>query len=366
MTLPSHADLEVLLSEATPPCVSIYLPTHRRDPGIDQDPIRLRGLLGDAAASLDEVGLRRSERDALLEPATELLDDPHFWQHQDQGLAIFLATERSRRFPLPIVVPELVVVGERFHIHPLVELFTEERHVLVLTLSQHQVRLFDATRWSVNELSVPTVPQGVDATMPEQDRQESLQLRRSSAGPGDAAFFHGHGGAKDAANDRRERYVHAVERALRPVLARRDDPLVIAGAAPLAAEFRAHTSYPHVVGELAGAPDRMDPSELRDAAWQLVEPQTIAARRAALSRYAQAAGTGRTSTDPVAIAHAAMEGRVELLLVSPATEDSGHDPAALSYIDDAILHTLRHGGDIQTIPAPETEHRALPAALLRY
>ena len=366
MTLPSHAELEVVLSEATPPCVSIYLPTHRHDPGIDQDRMRLRALLGEADASLDEVGLRRSERDTLLEPATRLLGDPLAWQHQDQGLAIFLATERSHRYQLPIAVPELIVVGERFHIHPLVELFAEERHVLVLALSQRQARLFDATRWSVDELSVPTLPQGVDAAMPERDWQESLQLRRSTAGPGDAAFFHGHGGVKDAADDRRERYVRALERALRPVLARRDDPLVIAGTQPLVAEFRAQTSYPHIVGELPGAIDRTAPSELRDAAWKLLEPQAIEARGAALNRYAQVAGTGRTSADPVAIAHAATQGRVELLLVSPATEHADHDQAVLSHIDDAILHTLRHGGGVQTIPAQEAERLALPAALLRY
>ena len=364
--VPRRGDLEVLLTECSPPCVSIYLPMDRRRPTIGEDQLRLRRLVDEASSSLEDLGwLRRPDRDALLLPATELLHDPRHWQPQDEGLAILLAPGRAHRFHLPIAVPERLVVGERFHLHPLVELFAEQPRFLVLALSQRHGRLFTADRWSVEELPVPGMPEGAASTLPERDPTESLQLRRSAAGPSDAAFFHGHGGVKDGAQDQRQRYLRAVERALRPVLAGRTDPLVIAGVQSLVAEFRALGPYPHIAGEIPGAPDDIPAAELRDAAWELLRPQVDEARRSARHRFAQAAGTGRTVEDPEALAHAAIEGRVEVLFVPQATEGD-HDRETVAIVDDAILHTLRNGGEVLTPPAEEAESWPAPAALLRY
>lgn len=73
------------------PCVSIFMPTHRAGPETRQDPLRLRNMLGQAAARLDEGGLTQREITDLLAPAAELDGDTGFWRHLADGLAIFLA-----------------------------------------------------------------------------------------------------------------------------------------------------------------------------------------------------------------------------------------------------------------------------------
>jgi hypothetical protein len=60
----------------------------------------------------------------MLEPASNFLQDTHFWQHQSDGLAIFLSSYRVRCYRLLLNFEELVVVEDHFHIKPLLPLFT--------------------------------------------------------------------------------------------------------------------------------------------------------------------------------------------------------------------------------------------------
>jgi hypothetical protein len=111
-------DLEELVMTERQPAVSIYLPTHVAGREIRQDPIRLRNLLALADERLAKR-LRSTEREALLAPARALDADDFFWRRQEDGLGIFLAPEFSRIHKLPAAVPEQAIVGNRFHILPL-------------------------------------------------------------------------------------------------------------------------------------------------------------------------------------------------------------------------------------------------------
>lgn len=366
MDVLERADIEELLATLSPPCVSIYLPTGPVVSGPDQAPIRLRGHLAEARRDLEEIGLRRAERDELLAPLTVLLDDTRFWQYQADGLAAFATAGWSRHLRVPIPLPDLVVVGERFHLHPLAELMTADEPFLLLSCSQQRTRLFRGNRWSLEEVPVPAIPQGVDDVAPEHAQQPALQLRRSAAGSSNAAFFHGHGGLKDAAPAQRERYLHAVERSLRPVLAGHQEPLVLAGPQPLIAEFRGLLRYPYVDVVVDHHTDHLPLEELHDVAWNALEPQRARDRQLVMDRFGGEAGTGRTVAGADPVAAAAAEGRVEVLLVPPAVELADREQAMLALIDDALVHTLRHGGEIVVLPGDAAARVPLPAALLRY
>ena len=58
---------ELLAEPPSPPCVSIYQPTHRRHPDNQQDPIRFRNLVAEAEASLRREHPGREVR-PILEP----------------------------------------------------------------------------------------------------------------------------------------------------------------------------------------------------------------------------------------------------------------------------------------------------------
>ncbi|MEO9200524.1 MAG: hypothetical protein ABI206_17390, partial [Antricoccus sp.] len=111
----TRTDLATLSAQAPRLGASIFMPTHTRGAEIRQGPIRLKNLLNQVRDELSVIGLRKTETEAFLAPAQALVDDYIFWQHQDQGLALFLDSEGLRQFKVPLPLTEQMVVGPGFH-----------------------------------------------------------------------------------------------------------------------------------------------------------------------------------------------------------------------------------------------------------
>src|SRR5689334_5484112 len=107
MDILNPADLKFLIAQQGKWCVSLYMPTHRLGREQQQDPVRLKNLLAKAEANLLANGLRRSKVRKLMQPAEELLWDQDFWQHQGDGLAVFLSNEFFVKYSLPAGFEEL-------------------------------------------------------------------------------------------------------------------------------------------------------------------------------------------------------------------------------------------------------------------
>ncbi|WP_242040235.1 baeRF7 domain-containing protein [Anabaena subtropica] len=151
MNLFSIDELAILTAAPKKNCVSIYMPTYRMTAETLQNPIRFKNLIREAEEKLIEGGLRPQDARDLLAPAQEI-DEFEFWQHQSDGLAIFIAEDFFSYYCVPIDFAELVVVSDRFHLKPLISLLTGDGQFYILALSQNQVRLFQGTRYSVNEV----------------------------------------------------------------------------------------------------------------------------------------------------------------------------------------------------------------------
>ena len=88
-------DASGILLAATPPCLSLYMPTHRRHPDNQQNVIRYRNLIRTLQASLHQQH-QASTIDALLEPFRALADDDEFWHGTRDGLAVLGANDFFR------------------------------------------------------------------------------------------------------------------------------------------------------------------------------------------------------------------------------------------------------------------------------
>ena len=96
--------------------VSLFMPMHRASIETQQNPIRCKNLMRQAETQLLDHGLGAAEVQQLLEPVEQLLGDYSFWQHQSEGLALFLSPHFSRSYRLPLDFEELAVVAGRFHV----------------------------------------------------------------------------------------------------------------------------------------------------------------------------------------------------------------------------------------------------------
>jgi hypothetical protein len=375
-------ELRTLVAERQSPCISIYMPTHRIPMEIQQDRLRLKNLLRQAEDSLTAGGLRTPEAKLLLQPAEKLLLQTPFWRGRKDGLAIFLAPEFFRFYPLPMEFPELAMVGDRFHLKPLLSLLSGGEFY-ILALSQNEVRFLQASPFSVSELEVEGMPRSLDEALKYDDPQKQLQFHTGTQKiTGDrAAMFHGHGVGTDDTKSNLLRFFQQVDRGLHAVLREEQAPLVVAGVDYLLPIYREANSYANLMDNgVAGNPEGLSPEELQKRALKVVSPYFQQARQEAEAKYRQLVGTGKASHDLREIAPAAYHGRVEALFVAVGLQEWGAwDPTAHSVklfrqptpgagdlLDFAAVHTLLQGGQVFSVEPGEVPDGPPIAAVFRY
>ncbi|CAN5572523.1 hypothetical protein BH10CHL1_BH10CHL1_26170 [soil metagenome] len=75
-----------------------------------------------------------------------------FWQHQAEGLALFLQADAFFYYRLPLQLEEHVLINQRFHIKLLLPILYGDGRFYRLKLDQNQVQLFQGTGFSVSEI----------------------------------------------------------------------------------------------------------------------------------------------------------------------------------------------------------------------
>lgn len=378
------------LQEASGPCVSLYMPTHRAGPQTEQDPIRLKNLLSSAEKQLQ--ALADDEALKMLKPARALIDDYDFWQHQSDGLAILLSAEHQKILRLPLEFEELAAVAPRFHLKPLLPLLTEGGRYYVLALSRNHVRLFLATPHRISEVDVgDTVPDSVADALGYDWEQRSLQYhgQRRAAGARREAIYHGHGAGSDDREMELHRFLEILDSGLHEALTKTGRPMVLAGVEEVTAVFRQVSKYPHLVEQtVTGNPDETTAEELQRKAWEAVEPVFRSQRDQAAERFAELQGTGKATDQLDEIVPAACDGRIEIAFVPVGRNVWGHyDPAertierveeppsaetndagdvAVDLLDFAALRSLSTGATVYAVSADDLPGDGDAAAILRY
>ncbi|WP_281825547.1 hypothetical protein [Jannaschia rubra] len=378
----TKSDLDKLM-EATPPVgVSLFLPTHVRGAETRQGPIRLKNLLAEARNRLGDRGMKAGDIHALLAPATALLDDYPFWQHQNEGLALFLGSGGMHEHRVPLSFDERVAIGPRFHVKPLLPLLAADGAFHVLTITAERVRLFDASRFSMAEVELDDAPEDLAEVMGKADYQNPLQAPPATRpGPGGTTISKSEVLGDSPADWRKDRlveYVRRIASVLDDRLASDAVPVVLVADAETGGHFaRSTTLGPLLAGVIETNPAAMDDTALHEAAYALVEPRFMAGRREAVGRLAALQGSddARAMAGAEDVARSAQEGRVETLLLAEGASDrdggaTGSDDEAegstLDRFDAAAVQTLRHGGDVYIVPADDMPGDTRIAAILRY
>jgi hypothetical protein len=380
-------NLENLMIIKQPYSVSIYLPTHRAGVETQQDPIQLKNLLKETEKNLSAQGLGPREIQKILEPANNLLQDSAFWQHQSDGLAIFLSSNSIQSYRLPLYFEELAIVDDHFYIKPLLPLFTGDGHFYILALSQNVLRLLNCTRFSISEIDVTHVIGNMDEAMSYKDHQVNLQSHASGAGGGSGnnqVTFHGQGGgSNESAKKELLRYFHLVDDGLKEIFQEDRMPLVLAGVEYLLPIFKEANTYPNLIESvITGNPDLLSAENLHESAWEIVGPLFQAAQEEAIANYKQLAGqdSPRVANTLEKIVPAAYQGQIETLFITAGEQQSGiylpetnrikiHDQPESSdeyLLDQAAVQTYLKGGTVFVMEQGNVPGGTNTAAVLRY
>lgn len=361
------------------PNVTIYAPTHRTHPDTDQDPIRFRNLLDEARGALASEGVRTPDIETILRPGAELLEDADFWNHQRDGLAVFLANGWWRVHRLSTPVPELATVGPRFHVKPLLPLLAAGSHFYVLTISQNHVGLFRGSRDVLDPIEMPEAPASMAEALKYDDLEKEAQFHMAGGG---APIVHGHGSGGEVDKVLIERFLRAVDDGLWPVVRDDDAPLVLAGVAYEQAIFRSVTRYRHVLDEgIDGNPEGLDLRDLHERAWSIVQPLFERDHHQAAERFTAAVGRGEpVAVEAADVARMASEGRIDTLFVPlgercwgtvnpttlEVTVDGEEGIDSVDLFDHAAVHTLTASGTVYAVAPEDVPGDGPAAALLRF
>ncbi len=342
----TKSDVTFIAEAAKETCVSLYMPTHVAGQEIRQDPIRLKNLLDHARQQLISLGRDADAIDSLLSPATQLLDDSQykFWEHQSQGLALFLGESFDKIYSVDYALSELVVVGDRFHITPLLPVLHQAGNFLLLSLSQNEAQLYGASPNHIKSVSLEDLPNSLEEALKYDDPEAQTQYHSSGAQSQSArtAIYHGQGVGTTDENEkvRIQRYCQQIDNALCDAARDNPLPLVLAGVEFVQDIFRQASKYPNLMGSgLSGNPEAEQISDLQQQALALFKPLIEEEVNKAWETYERLSDTDKITNQIKDILVAAHRGQVETLFLEPERSQWGTYDAKSAHVE---LHEQAH------------------------
>lgn len=373
----SAEDLKRLLEPRDPPCVSIYLPTHRRKTEGRSDIILFRNLRRDAERILDQDvagGVAREIKERL-----GAFDREEFWEEgqRSDGLGIFVAQGFSTAFRLPGQFPELSVVGATFHSKPLLRFLQSSAPTYrLLAVNADRFALYEGHGESIHELPLTGIAQALaeGGVTEDEDAQPASRRDRKSLGQG---------GAREHAKLDLEKLFRAVARDLwKNHLRASDKPLILAATAQAQSLFRKVAQIPVLLETgIVADPAKLSLDDLCTEAQRVLEPE-LARRIARVKEEFALARTRSHGSDVLKlVAQAVATGRVKKLLVESGRRiwgmldittgeilpgDSSRNAYDVDLLDELAEQTLAHGGEVYVLKKEDMPSSLGLAAVFRF
>ncbi|MCA9904496.1 MAG: hypothetical protein KC547_11615 [Anaerolineae bacterium] len=354
------------------PALSLYMPAGRSGDESRQNPIRYKNVCKRAAEALAAAQTPGEVTERLMARLDALgADVPRYWEHQSDGLAVFVTTDFFAALRLPLSFAEDVRAGASFDVLPLLPALRLNTRFALLNLNLNGVCLYAGSALTWERLELADVPPTIRDYRGTLDRERQLRMHSVGGNGGTSAVFHGHGAADDQAHkhDTRE-FFRLLDAAVCKAITTEHLPLVLAGTPANRGLYREVSRYPHLLG--AGIeidPEADDAQSLQLRALPIARAIAESETQAALARMHVSA---RRVTGIEAVLPAAHTGRVDTLFVPEDVRIPGHfdvqtqvvandDAADVDLLNQAVIDTLVHGGKLYSVAAS-----ASPAALLRY
>ncbi len=384
MDLPTKELIQELLSAEQAPCLSLYMPTHQKHPDNFQDIILFKNLIRQMEESLLQK-YSADETKEYLEPLEALADDNDIWNYTKDGLAVFSAKGIFKVVGFHKSVEELAMVADSFHTKPLRHYLQSADHFHLLGLTLHDIRLFQGDRHSLTEikLNADTPKTITEALGDELTDKHSTTASYGGTGGESTAMHHGQGGKKEETEKDAERFFRVVANTIYEHYSKPTDwPLILAALPEHHNLFQKVNKNPLLLPDgIAINPSSVSPDQLAKMAWEIMEPEYNLKLDNLVGRFEQARANGKGSDDYKEVAVAAVEGRVDTLIVEAdriiavrvtnlvtgnTQKKDMINPRVDDLLDDMGELVIKMGGQVMVLPAEKMPSEAGLAAIFRY
>jgi hypothetical protein len=373
-----------LLAIEEAPCLSLYMPTNRHHPDNRQDPIRYKNLLKEMEQSLLQK-YSSEETKTFLAPLEPLTQDDEFWNNSLDGLSVFSAPNFLQIVKLPIPVETLAVVADSFHTKPLRKYLQSTDRYHLLGLSRHEFTLFEGNRHSLDEIDLSEdIPKTIEEALGEELTDEHTTVASYGGSAGDSnAMHHGHGGKKDQVDLDAERFFRVVSKEVEENYSKPLGlPLVLAALPEHHHLFQKVNKNGALLKEgIQVNPSSVSREKLAELAWKVMEPAYLTNLKNQAEQFSQAKAGGKGTDDYKELAVAAVEGRIETLLVEADkiiaaritnlvtgnTQKKDMDnPRVDDLLDDMGELVIKMGGKVVVMPPDKMPTDKGLAGIFRY
>lgn len=348
------------------PFVSIYQPTHRQKPESMQDSIRFRNLMKQIEITLKE-SYNGVNIDAIMKPLSQIAENNLFWNHSKEGLAVLVNEDKCLVYRLDQEVYELAVVGDSFHIKPLIRVYQSADRYNVLTLSRTGFKLYEGNRYGFDEFKID---EKIPTTLKDVLGEELTEAYLSVGGDTNAEIN------KDT--EKFFRYVDkfVTEHHSNPT----KTPLVLVTLTEHQSLFRGISKNTHLLEEgVKVDPDSLKGDELKKAVWDVLEPLYVEKTQALVEKYENSRSKSLGSDDIAEIARATVENKISVLLIEAGkiikgkiledgklsltdTDETNHEDV----IDDIAEAVFRSGGEVISLAKERMPSTTGAAAIYRF
>lgn len=346
------------LLQAQGPRVSIFLPTHRAYPDNQQDPIVFKNQIAQVEAQLSQRWPRR-DWEGLIPRLTALQEEQGFWMHTELGLAVLAAGEQVATFMLDAPVPELVIVGDHFHLAPIYPLLQSTAQAYLVDISRDRFTIHRVGREGTHQVELPDVKASFPELFDDFDKDSDLNVGSYS---GLVGTHHGHRAKAEEIEKDREKYFRYLDNAFSKLHRDTGLPLILAGIESNLSQYRGFAKGNfYLAGDIRQPLDSLDHRQLEAQVRDILQPQIMKVLDSFNTRIRNAHNDGKAENNVEAILAAAREGRVDsLLLQDPVREEER------LRLDEAAEQVLQNGGSLYSLHPDDLDLGGRALAILRY
>jgi hypothetical protein len=329
------------------PFISIYTPTSRLSTNAyKDDKTHFKNQLQEVESRMNnEKGFAWKESERILKPGYQLLDNPEFWEHNSDMLAVFLQDGEIDIFQLPLEIAESShFIGSKPMVLPMIPELSDDGHYYLLVLNLDNIYLYEVSRNGIIEIDDREIRSSfIDEEEVRGDK--GFQARGGGAG----SQFHGH--SENSDEERKKRllnFFHKVDNKLVPLLNRNPLPLYLAGVEYLSPIYREANSYGYLKeGKITGAFNHNDMLILHAKSWEVAAPYFEEERLNRKESFGSYLANGLAiNNDKLKLIKAALTGAVDTLLVDKdhehlwGTYDESAHQIVLSETQELGMHCL--------------------------
>ena len=343
------------------PCLTVFEPLRDVFSQVTKADTRLTGAAQRADALLAERGFDATARNNFLRPLLRIARNTR-WAGRTGSLILFRAPGFTKASFWPDILQPRVELAQEFLIVPLLAGLGAQRNFWVLGLSVNEVRLFRGDLQGFTEVELPAgLPRSLAEAGGFEQPDHDLEARSApgaTSGQTAAIRF-----GTSSEHETRARHLHdffkMIDRAIKPILGKTGDPLILAAVPRELAIYREVNTYaPTLERAIHGSPEALGTRRLYQTALQLLPRESAPAVEEFRRELEAAAGKGLLVRDSAAIGQAAGRGQIERLFIGP--NPRGDEEV----MNAAALAVLRNSGSVVSGEALKAGEDA--AAILRY